>query len=77
MMASLLLGSTPLILGLLTTHSLALPASSAPRDAEVLTQQIKILNCQEGFSNGQVFVAANAKWDIICGKDYMQAHAAS
>ncbi|KAF4535212.1 Kelch domain-containing protein [Lasiodiplodia theobromae] len=66
-MASLLSNPT-LILGLLAAQSLAIPAplpsaTSAPVKRDDLS-------CWDKVSDGQVFQATNAQWDIICGTDY-------
>ncbi|KAL1614919.1 hypothetical protein SLS54_009368 [Diplodia seriata] len=66
-MASLLSHPT-LILGLLAAQSLAIPAplpsaTSAPAKRDELS-------CWDKVSDGHVFQATNAQWDIVCGTDY-------
>ena len=68
-MASFLLNTT-LILGFLAARSLAVPALS-PENSHVAKRATAALSCWDNASNGQTFVAKNAEWDIICGKDYV------
>ncbi|KAF3006711.1 hypothetical protein E8E13_009234 [Curvularia kusanoi] len=67
-MASFLLKPT-LILGLLATHSLAVPAPSS-ENSYVAKRATAALSCWDNASNGQTFTAKNADWEIVCGKDY-------
>lgn len=66
-MASLLSNPT-LILGLLAAQSLAIPAPLPSATAAPVKRDD--LSCWDKVSDGQVFQATNAQWDIICGTDY-------
>lgn len=73
-MASLLFKPT-LVLGLLAAHSLAIPhpgpvATSAPTKRATTDADSTDLSCWDALSDGQVFQATNAKWDILCATDY-------
>ena len=68
-MASFLLNPT-LILGLLVTRSLAVPAPSTEK-SYVAKRATDVLSCWDNASNGKTFVAKNAAWEVVCGKDYV------
>ncbi|OJD35908.1 apple protein [Diplodia corticola] len=66
-MASLLSHPT-LILGLLAAQSFAVPAP-LPSATNAPVKRTD-LSCWDKASDGQVFQATNAQWDIVCGSDY-------
>lgn len=68
-MASSLLNPT-LILGLFAARSLAIPAPSSD-NSYVARRATAALSCWDNASNGEVFTAKNADWEIVCGKDYV------
>ncbi|KAH6633380.1 hypothetical protein C7974DRAFT_170427 [Boeremia exigua] len=68
-MASSLLKPT-LILGLWAASSLAIPAPSS-ENSYVAKRATAALSCWDNASNGEIFTAKNADWEIVCGKDYV------